>query len=65
MHDKPEGIDFSSVPQSGGIPKAVVALVIFGVIAVFTIGGSVIFNAGFGHVWPSLESLRIDLTKAF
>ncbi len=65
MHDKPEGIDFSTVPQSGGIPKAVIVLVVFGVIAVFSIGAGVIFNAGFGHVWPSLESLRIDLSKAF
>ena len=65
MHDKPEGIDFSTVPESSGIPKAVIALVVFGVIAVFTIGGSVIFNAGLGHVWPALESIRIDLSKAF
>ncbi|NNM98982.1 MAG: hypothetical protein HKL91_04175 [Candidatus Eremiobacteraeota bacterium] len=61
MHEKPATIDFSSVPESGGIPKAVIALVVFGVIAVFTIGGSVIFNAGFHHLWPSLESLRIKL----
>ncbi|MDH2909484.1 MAG: hypothetical protein PXZ07_05135 [Candidatus Eremiobacteraeota bacterium] len=61
MHDKPETIDFSSVPESAGIPKAVIALVVFGVIAVFTIGGSVILNAGFHHHWPSLESLRIKL----
>ena len=61
MHEKPESIDFSSVPQSGGIPTSVVALVIFGVIAVFSIGAGVILNAGFHHVWPSLESLRIKL----
>ncbi len=61
MHEKPETIDFSSVPQSGGIPKSVVALVVFGVIAVFSIGAGVILNAGFHHVWPSLESLRIKL----
>jgi len=65
MHESREPIDFSTIPQSGGIPKAVIVLAIVGVLAVFAIGTGVVMNAGFGHVWPSLESLRIDLSKAF
>ena len=56
-----EYLDFSAVPQSKGMNKFTIGLVIVGLIMIFIVGGLVIGFAGFGHMWPSPHSMRMDL----
>jgi len=58
-----DSLDFTTIPESKGIPRAVIVLALIGVVGVFIIGGAVAFSAAHGHVWPALQSMRIDLTK--
>ena len=56
-----EYLDFSRVPQSRGIPNAIVYTIVVGLIMIFTIGASCVLLAGYGHKWPSTSTMRIDL----
>jgi hypothetical protein len=56
-------IDFSVVPQSKGLNTFTKAILVTGVLGIFAIGGFSAFLSGYGHVWPSSHSLRIDLGK--
>lgn len=52
-----------SVPQSKGIPSFLPIIALIGLIGIFAIGTGVVLNAGWGHIWPSLQSTRINLVK--
>ncbi len=56
-----EYIDFSKVPQSQGMSKQTIVIVLFGLLGIFIMGGLSIGFASWGHVWPSEKSQRIDL----
>jgi hypothetical protein len=38
---------------------------VFGILCIFLIGWWTIYNAGYGHQWPSTKSLRIPLNGSF
>lgn len=52
---------FGEVPQSKGVPTALLVTVIVGIIVIFAIGGGVIVNSHYGHMWPSMTTLREPL----
>ncbi|MGZ3497027.1 MAG: hypothetical protein ACXWNK_05805 [Vulcanimicrobiaceae bacterium] len=54
--------DQRGVPVSRGVPKIVRVAMVVGIIIVFCVGGDVIMNASYGHVWPAAKALRIPLT---
>ena len=56
-----EYLDFSSVPESRGIPSFLYRVVAVGILAIFAIGGATCLMAGYGHVWPSPQTQRVDL----
>lgn len=58
MYDQ---LDERGVPVSKGVPTVVHVAVVIGILLIFAIGAFVIAEASFGHVWPSLKSLRIPL----
>ena len=60
VHDK-DYIDFSVVPKSQGMSKAGYVFIIVGIIGIFIMGGLSVKLAGWGHVWPSEKTQRIDL----
>ncbi len=55
--------DFGTVPQSTGIPSFLPFIAAIGLICIFLIGGACVLTAGHGHMWPSPQSQRYDLTK--
>jgi len=63
IHDS-EYLDFSKVPESRGIPKMLYYVVTVGIIGIFAVGAGVVFNAGYGHHWPSLTTTRAPLVNA-
>ncbi|MEO6913397.1 MAG: hypothetical protein ABI182_05195 [Candidatus Baltobacteraceae bacterium] len=54
-------VDARGVPQSKGVPMAVRIAAVIGIVVIFAIGAFVIKISGYGHVWPSNQSLRIPL----
>ncbi len=56
-----EYLDFSRVPQSRGIPKAIVYAVAVGLVVIFAIGASCCLLSGYGHKWPATSTMRVDL----
>ena len=56
-----EYLDFSSVPESRGIPTIVYYVAIVGIIGIFAIGAATVTGSGYGHHWPSNSTLRVDL----
>jgi hypothetical protein len=58
-----EYLDFSKVPESRGIPTALYRVAAVGILIIFAIGGAVISQAGYGHHWPSLTTVRVPLNN--
>jgi hypothetical protein len=58
-------LDERGVPASRGVPMAVRVAASIGILAIFLVGWWTIYNAGYGHVWPSTKSLRIPLNGSF
>ena len=56
-----EYIDFSTVPQSKGIGRSALIIVLVGIVMIFVIGGLTIGFASFGHMWPSEKSMRLNM----
>lgn len=52
-------VDQRGVPVSAGIPNGVRWLVAIGVFVIFAIGAWTLLDAGYGHVWPSVNSERV------
>jgi hypothetical protein len=63
MIEHQDTIDFSHVPQSQGLNTGTKVILVVGVLMIFAIGGFSAFLSGYGHVWPSNHSLRVDLGK--
>ena len=61
IQDEKEYLDFSRVPQSKGIPSYLPAIALAGVLGIFIMGGLSAFLSGWGHVWPSEKSVRVNL----
>jgi hypothetical protein len=61
MIEHQDYIDFSTVPQSKGLGRGTIVLLIIGVIAIFAIGGGSAFTSGYGHMWPSMHTERMPL----
>jgi hypothetical protein len=53
--------EFGELPQSRGVPRALLATVIVGLIMIFLIGAGIVHWSGFGHRWPSVTTLREKL----
>ena len=60
VHDK-EYLDFSKVPVSRGIGKEAFVALALGLVGIFAMGFLSCFLSGFGHLWPSQKTLRMDL----
>ncbi|MEO9170700.1 MAG: hypothetical protein ABI282_03450 [Candidatus Baltobacteraceae bacterium] len=58
-----EYLDFNTVPESQGISKQALIIVGIGIFMIFVIGGLSIGFSGYGHVWPSQQSMRVDMGK--
>ena len=58
-------VDSRGVPVSRGVPRAVQIAAIIGILAIFWVGAYTIQWAGYGHLWPSVNSLRIPLTHKY
>ena len=56
-----EYLDFSHVPQSRGVPTAITYAVMVGIVGIFIVGAACCLLAGYGHVWPATQSMRVDL----
>ena len=56
-----EYIDFSVVPKSQGMSKQTIAITLVGLLCIFIMGGLVVGFSGWGHMWPSERSQRLDL----
>jgi hypothetical protein len=63
MIEHQDTVDFSALPQSQGLNTGTKLILVIGVLAIFAIGGFSAFLSGYGHVWPSNHTLRIDLGK--
>lgn len=63
MIEQQETVDFSTVPQSKGLNTFTKVILVSGVLTIFVIGGFTAFLSGYGHVWPSSHTLRVDLGK--
>jgi hypothetical protein len=55
-------VDPRGVPQSRGIPTVVQIAAAIGILAIFVIAASVILSSGYGHEWPWVQALRLDLS---
>lgn len=60
VHDS-EYLDFTHVPESKGIRKPTYYVLAIGLFGIFMMGFLSIFFAGFGHIWPSQKTMRMDL----
>jgi hypothetical protein len=54
---------FGEVPQSKGVPTGLLLTVAIGIAVIFAIGAGVIVNSHYGHMWPSMTTLREPLKK--
>jgi hypothetical protein len=59
-----ERLDFSKVPQSRGIPPMLYRLIAIGIVGIFAVGFSVVWNAGYGHHWPAATTVRAPLVNS-
>ena len=57
--------DERGVPTSRGIPRAVQIAALIGILCIFGVGAYTIYMSGYGHVWPSQQSLRIPLNGSY
>jgi hypothetical protein len=58
-----EYLDFTSVPESKGIPPSLVRVAAVGLVIIFLIGAAVCLMSGFGHHWPADTTLRVPLNN--
>lgn len=63
VHEE-ERLDFSKIPQSKGIPPMLYRLIAIGILGIFIVGFSVIWNAAYGHHWPANTTERAPLVNS-
>jgi hypothetical protein len=56
-----ERLDFTRIPHSKGIGLPALIVLVTGLVGIFTMGGLSIYYAGYNHVWPAPESMRMPL----
>jgi hypothetical protein len=56
-----EYLDFTSVPESKGVGKGTYLVVVTGIIGIFVVGFLTVIMSGYGHIWPSEKTMRMDL----
>ncbi|HTC30373.1 MAG TPA: hypothetical protein VK702_06560 [Candidatus Acidoferrum sp.] len=61
MIEHQDAIDFTHVPQSQGLGRGTIVILVIGLLAIFTMGGLSAFLSGWGHLWPSTTTLRMPL----
>ncbi len=59
-----EYLDFTSVPESKGIPPLLYRVAAVGLVIIFLIGASVCLMSGYGHHWPANTTERVPLNSA-
>ncbi len=52
-------VDQRGVPVSAGVPTSVILLMAIGVLVIFAIGAWTLLDAGYGHVWPAVNSQHV------
>jgi hypothetical protein len=63
MIEHQDYIDFNYVPQSRGISRGTLVVLVSGIITIFAIGGFTAFLSGHGHMWPSTTTMRMPLGR--
>jgi hypothetical protein len=56
-----ERLDFSKVPQSKGIGTSAFIVLLIGLLGIFIMGFLSCILSGYGHMWPSQKTMRMDL----
>lgn len=56
-----EYLDFSSVPESKGVPPGLYRVAFLGLLVIFAIGAAVCLLSGYGHHWPADTTMRVPL----
>ena len=56
-----EYLDFTSVPESKGIPPGLHRVSVLALLMIFAIGAAVCLMSGYGHHWPSATTERVPL----
>jgi hypothetical protein len=59
-----EYLDFSSVPESRGVPTGLYRVVAVGLLMIFAIGAAVCLLSGYGHHWPANTTIRVPLNNS-
>jgi hypothetical protein len=58
-----EYLDFTSVPESKGVPPSLYRFAAVGLMVIFLIGASVCLMSGYGHHWPANTTERVPLNS--
>lgn len=53
--------EFGEIPQSKGVPPALMVSVIVGLMMIFAIGAGTVLTSGHGHMWPASRTLTESL----
>jgi hypothetical protein len=53
----------AGIPVSAGIPPLIRWSGLIGLVAIIIVVGMVIATSRYGHVWPSMDSTRIQLEQ--
>ncbi len=61
MIEQQDTVDFTHVPQSKGLGRRTLVILVIGLLVIFTMGGLSSFLSGWGHLWPSNTTLRMPL----
>ncbi len=61
MSDENIHPDFGEVPKSKGVPRSLIVVVGIGLVMMFLIAAGVVLLSGYGHMWPSVTTLREPL----
>jgi hypothetical protein len=61
MIEKQDFIDFTTLPKSKGIGRGTMVILAIGVLMIFVMGGLASFMSGYGHRWPSMQTVREPL----
>ncbi|MGA7572293.1 MAG: hypothetical protein WBG27_06310 [Candidatus Aquilonibacter sp.] len=61
MIEHQDVIDFTEIPQTQGVGRGIIVVLVIGLAMIFTIGGLSAFLSGYNHMWPSNTTLRMPL----
>jgi len=61
MIEHQDAVDFTYVPQSKGLGRGTIVVLVIGLLMIFAMGGLSAFLSGYGHQWPSTHTMRMNL----